>query len=284
MLVGTVFRAKDVRTAGLLTRRQLEGAAWRRLFRGVYADAELPVDHALRCRAARLLLPPGAAIAGLSAAFEHGVLLAGADDPVEVNVPREHRFGPVAGLRITHAELENGDVEDRRTTPARTVFDIALGRDLVEAVMALDALAKGGVLRPLHYDALRERLSTSRGGTRGLRALDLHDRAAESPQESRLRVRLVIAGLPKPVSQYVIRDARREFVARVDFAWPHARVALEYDGTWHADAGQLRHDRRRLNRLLAEGWTVLHATADRLRHEPDLVVAEVAACLAVAAT
>jgi hypothetical protein len=48
-LVGTVFRAADALGDGLLTRQQLRSRAWRRLFRGIYADAELPFDHALRC-------------------------------------------------------------------------------------------------------------------------------------------------------------------------------------------------------------------------------------------
>jgi very-short-patch-repair endonuclease len=282
-LAGTVFKAKDALDSGLLTKRQLSSTAWRRLFRGIYADAALPVDHALRCLGAHLLMPAQAAIAGHSAAYLYGAKVADTDAPVEVVVPWQQRFGPTAGLRIRFAELPREDVEDQRprsTTPVRTAADVAMGRDLIEAVVILDALAAGGVFRPLHVDQVRERLAKARGGRRGLRALDLHDRAAESPQESRLRVRLVLAGLPKPVSQYVIRDKSRAFVARVDLAWPASKVAVEYDGEWHADAAQLRRDRRRLNQLTAAGWTVLHVTADRLRHQLDQVVAEIAACLA----
>ncbi len=279
-LVGTVFRAKDARDHGLLTARQLDGGAWRRLLRGVYADAELPVTHRTRCVAAHLLMPEQAAIAGRSAAFLHGVELIDTGDPVEVVVPWQHRFGPVAGLKIRFADLTPGDVDKatpRSTTPERTAFDLALGTDLVETVTLLDAFAQSGVLRPGHLDALRTRLAGARGGQRGLRALDLHDRAAESPQESRLRVRLVLAGLPPPVCQHVVRDAANAFVARVDLAWPAVRLAVEYDGEWHAEATQLRRDRRRLNRLVAAGWTILHVTADRLRHELDKVAAEIAA-------
>ncbi len=281
-LVGTVFRAKDALDGGLLTKRQLQGGAWRQLFRGVYADAELPMSHGVRCTAAGLLIPEQAAIAGPSAAYLYGVALVGDDDPVEIVVPRRHRFGPIAGLRIRFDDLLPKDVDDgkpRVTTPQRTAFDVAQGRDLVESVTMLDALARGGVLRPLHVKPLRLRLQDTRGGQRGLRALDLHDRAAESPQESRLRTRLVLAGLPAPVSQYVVRDEHRQFVGRVDLAWPAAKVALEYDGVWHADGGQLKRDRRRLNGLVAAGWTVLHVTADRLHHELDLVAAEIARCL-----
>jgi very-short-patch-repair endonuclease len=285
-LKGSVFTARRALGQGLLTKAQLRGPAWRRLFHGVYADADLPVDHELRCRGAQLLLPGSAALARRSAAYLHGVHLAGPGDPVEVTVPRAHRFGPVAGLRIRFAELAAADIASdersglRYTAPLRTALDIAMGPDVVEAVVLLDALASGGVLRRFQVDALRERLAATRGGRRGLRALDLHDRAAESPQESRLRVRLVLAGLPVPQSQYVVRSPSGSFIARVDLAWPERKVAVEYDGKWHADTAQLRRDRRRLNRLVGAGWTVLHVTGDRMRHDFDAVVAEIAACLA----
>ncbi len=68
-------------------------------------------------------------------------------------------------------------------------------------------------------------------------------------------------------------------MARVDLAFPEQRVAVEYDGAWHGDPGQLTRDRRRLNALVAAGWTVLHVTAADLRQPEDLV-ARVAALLA----
>jgi very-short-patch-repair endonuclease len=282
-LTGTVFRARDAVAGGLLTKRQLSSGAWRPLFRGIYADADLPVDHALRCLGAHLLMPTHAAIAGASAAYLHGAKIVDSRAPVEVVVPWRQRFGPVKGLRIRFAAVPPADVSTRKprsTTPLRTAYDIAMGRDLVEAVVLLDALAQAGVLRRAHVEPLRERLAAARGGRRGLRALDLHDPAAESPQESRLRVRLVSARVPRPVSQHVVRDPSGRFIARVDLAWPGHKVAVEYDGVWHADAKQLRHDRRRLNQLVAAGWTVLHVTDDRLRHHLDEVAAEILACLA----
>jgi very-short-patch-repair endonuclease len=56
-------------------------------------------------------------------------------------------------------------------------------------------------------------------------------------------------------------------------------VAIEYDGAWHAGRGQFTRDRRRLNRLAAAGWTVLHVTAADL-YEPEALVARVRALLA----
>ena len=94
------------------------------------------------------------------------------------------------------------------------------------------------------------------------------------PPESRLRVRLVHAGIPRPQTQVVItRDGR--FVARCDLGWAEFRVAVEYDGLWHAEsASQIHADRRRLNDLVAADWVVLHVTAKRLRDDFDGFVRE----------
>jgi very-short-patch-repair endonuclease len=68
------------------------------------------------------------------------------------------------------------------------------------------------------------------------------------------------------------------FVARVDFAWVAQRLALEYDGLWHAEPGQFRRDRDRLNRLTAAGWRVVFVTAADL-HRPELLLARLRAAL-----
>jgi G:T-mismatch repair DNA endonuclease (very short patch repair protein) len=106
----------------------------------------------------------------------------------------------------------------------------------------------------------------------------LADGLAESPQESRLRLLLHRAGLPAPIAQFRIFDDGG-FLARVDFAYPELRLAIEYDGLWHAEPGQFAKDRRRLNRLSAAGWRVIFVTAADLRH-PDRLIARLAAELA----
>ncbi|WP_203741611.1 endonuclease domain-containing protein [Catellatospora bangladeshensis] len=91
-------------------------------------------------------------------------------------------------------------------------------------------------------------------------------------------VGLVLAGLPRPVTQHVVED-RGRFVARVDLAWPEYRVAVEYDGVWHAQADQFHRDRQRLNRLVGQDWIVLHLTAQRLRDDLPAFTAEVRTAL-----
>ncbi|GAB3958005.1 hypothetical protein GCM10027614_74570 [Micromonospora vulcania] len=149
---------------------------------------------------------------------------------------------------------------------------------MVEAVVVIDRLL---ARRITDIPALRE-YALRRAGRRGwrplLRAVDLADPGAESPQESRTRVRLVLAGLPKPETQWVVADHGR-FVARLDLAWPEYKVAVEYDGLWHDDPEQFHRDRRRLNRLLGGEWIVLHLTGKRLREDFDGFLAEVRAAL-----
>lgn len=265
-LRGRVFTWAEAVGSGLLTARQLRSPCWRRLLRGVYAESSLPVAHGLYVAAARLLIPPGAAFAGRSAAWVYGAEdLAGPEDPVEVLIDEGHRFGPVAGLVIrTERRIPPGHVVSvggyARTSPPRTAWDLARAApDLVEAVVVLDALMRAGVLRPRQLPLLTGPLRRA-GCRRVPAAAALADARSESPPETRLRVRMILAGLPAPTPQYVIRDDGR-FVARVDLAYPEAKLALEYDGLWHAERGQFGRDRRRLNALHAAGWRVIHVTA-----------------------
>ena len=85
-----------------------------------------------------------------------------------------------------------------------------------------------------------------------------------------MRLAILRAGLPAPVPQLTIR-MDNGYVIRVDLGWPEFRVALEYDGAYHADRVQMQRDRRRLNELAQQGWTVLHATASDL-HDPSAVL------------
>ncbi len=207
-----------------------------------------------------------------------------ANDPVEVLVDPTSRFGPLHGLRIHVARWEDRDV--RRidtfpvTSPERTCWDLASWLDIVEAVALIDSLLSCGAVT---IEQLRAYVTTregKRGWKRLTQAVELVDAKSESPQESKLRVRLVRAGLPRPVAQYVITRAGH-FIARVDLAWPEFKVAVEYDGLWHNDPAQFHRDRERLNRILGEEWIVLHVTAKRLRADFDGVVAEIRAALRI---
>lgn len=264
---------------GLLTRDQLRSSAWRRLFRGVYVHRDVPVTHALRAHAACVLLP-AAVVTGRSAAVLWGVELATVTDDVEVTVPSSSHPSRLPGLRARRSDLPRAHRWRRGgipvTTPAATAVRLAGLLTGDAGVIAVDQMIATGVvdLEPVRRLAAEGR---GPGAARARQVCALADGLAGSPQETRLRLLMHRSGLPSPVAQYrVIADGRT--VARVDFAWPEQKVALEYDGLWHAEPGQFAKDRRRLNQLTAAGWRVIFVTAADLR-DPEALLARIAAAL-----
>jgi very-short-patch-repair endonuclease len=279
-----VFRVRDVLADGVLTAGALRSSAWRRLYRGVYADARLPDSVGLRIRGASLIVPPTSVFSGRAAAYLHGATeLADLRSPVEVTVPAGTSFGPVAGLRIRHSDLHSADVTTvarrRCTTEMATALGIAAVEPVLSSVPALDILLRRGLVNGRELGTAAGVLA-GRGSRRARQAVELADLRAESQPESTLRVVLALAGI-RTVPQFTVRDERMTFVARVDLALPDVRLAIEYDGAWHGDAPQLTKDRRRMNALTAAGWRVLYITAADMRDHAALV-AKVRAFIAAA--
>jgi hypothetical protein len=101
-------------------------------------------------------------------------------------------------------------------------------------------------------------------------ALDLVDARSESPPESWVRVACALGALSEPVPQSdVVGDGI--WLARVDLAWPEARVVVEYEGEHHFDGLQIARDDVRLRRLVTAGWTVIRLSAADLRAMDDVV-------------
>lgn len=254
-------------TAVGLSWRNLQARSWRRLSRGQYAWTGLRHDAELLLRAVADRMPPRYAFSGATAGWMHGLDLAPCE-PIEATVGRDVPVRARAGVRLRRASLLESEVVSRRglrtTTAIRTVCDLGSGRNLPEAVVALDAA--------LHTElvdfASLTREVAARTGAKGIRrlrrALSLADGRAESPMESRLRVDLVVAGLPGPCVQSELHDASGAFLARVDLFYPDVRLVIEYDGQNHKQS--LAADLKRQNALINAGYHVLRFTAaDLLR-------------------
>ena len=118
------------------------------------------------------------------------------------------------------------------TTVARTLFDLAgvVGKGTMD--LSID-------------DALRHELTTTAGAVRDARSAHatgtsgqhrrfrevLRDRnpsVTESIAERRALRIFERHGLPVPITQYEIRNDSGRFVARVDFAYPDLKIAIEY--------------------------------------------------------
>jgi hypothetical protein len=214
-------------------------------------------------------------VSGRSAAVLWGLPLAQTDDDVELTVPPGSNVCRTPGLRLRRRVLEPGHITVRRGVRATTaeVTAVELTRDgmLDDAVILIDRFVDTRAT-----DLARVRAAAAAVSGRGCRqvrqAAALADGLAGSPQETRLLDR---SALPRPVAQFVVRDAVG-FVARVDLAWPEAKVAVEYEGAWHGESPQqVAADRRRLYRLTAAGWTVVFVTAADLHH-PEQLVARIA--------
>jgi hypothetical protein len=161
------------------------------------------------------------------------------------------------------------------TAPARIAFDLGKGRNLREAVVALDALLYQRVIRPENLGEIVSARIGWPGVGRFRQAVSLARPHVESPMETRMRLLLVDAGLPEPTVQHTVHDSRGYFVARLDLAYERLRIGLEYDGDHHRDRDIFRNDAVRLNRLRLLGWSVLRFTADDVVRYPERLVAQV---------
>ncbi|MGY1680086.1 endonuclease domain-containing protein [Geodermatophilus sp. SYSU D01176] len=280
-LLTGVFLGSAAVAEGFLTRGQLRVRSYHRLAQNVYADPSLELDHQLRCRGVALLLPPEARIGGHSAAAWYGAPFAGLIDPVTVVCPESTRWTGPRGVRVHRTVLDPGDlavVDDVPTTTAlRTAWDVMALEPLTTAVAALDAMARAHHVAVPGLLAMADRGAGRWGVSRVRRAVRYVDPRAESAPESRLRVCLVLDGL-EPVPQYEVFDGG-QFMARVDLAFPEARLAVEYEGAHHFLGTQVDEDAERLARLRAAGWRVIRVAAADMRDLATLI-ARIRAALA----
>ena len=146
----------------------------------------------------------------------------------------------------------------RATSITRTLNDLSRRLSVTEAVVIVDM-------------ALHSRIVDS--AALNPRVASFAEPATESPMESRLRMLLVLGGLPRPRVQVPLFDSRGLFVGRPDLYYPDHRLAIEYDGTMHRD--RLVEDNRRQNRLISEGVRLLRFTAGDVLRTPETVVSQV---------
>lgn len=258
------------------SRQCLRGRNWRRIGCGTYVWAGMDLDPHSELLALHCRLPPGCVFSGLTAGRLHGMDADG-NTAVEVTVPPGVSVRARPSLRIHTAGLDPSAVTRCGplpvTTPLRTCFDLARSLPMVDAVAALDS-ALHRKLVTLHE--LREyvgRSSRLRGIPQARRVIELVEADVESPMESRLRMILVLGGLPRPEVQIELLDCRGNFLARPDLLYPAARLAIEYDGTTHRD--NLVADNRRQNRLQRAGYRLLRYTSPDVYNRPDEILEEV---------
>jgi len=242
--------------------RDLRTRAYRRLFTGVYVDAQEPLTPALRAEAALVPFHGRAFASHASAARLYGT-------PIPT-LPDEH----VTVIRTRDRRSRDGIVchyASRATV--RTVRGIRVSDypqmfcELASLVSLVDLVIVGDHLlrhRRVTKSALIEFCATWAGsGARLARTAAGYVRTGvDSPMETRLRMLLVLAGLPEPTVNYEIRDEVGNLLRRHDLSYPSARVAIEYDGRLHVeriDRWESDLDRREASE--DEGWRMLVVTS-----------------------
>ncbi|MFG3300700.1 hypothetical protein [Micromonospora chersina] len=182
--------------------------------------------------------------------------------------------GPVGG----EPGLPGGPGRLLRTEPAVCAWETAVWSDPVRAVGIVDALLRMGTVNRPDLAEVADRHAGRPGGRRARWVFGLADPGSRSAHESHLRVRLVLAGLPRPVARHPVRGPSG-LVLHPPLAWPEFRVAVEHDGRWHADPDRLDRDRQRRHQLGAAGWLVPRVTGRRLDRELPALVREIRAAL-----
>ena len=142
--------------------------------------------------------------------------------------------------------------------------------DVVELVVAGDWLVRLKKTTPVELQAYAATL-TGRHPVTVRRAAALVRERVDSPPESRLRMCLVLAGLPEPECN-VDLGGDSFFIATSDLAYLVYRLLLEYEGDHHrTDRGQWQKDIRRERQLRQAGFEVQRITAETLRRPSQLV-------------
>ncbi|MCW2516557.1 MAG: hypothetical protein JWR11_5599 [Mycobacterium sp.] len=249
-----------------------------RVYRNVYVPKGCEMTAATRAAAAWLWSGRQSTLVGLSAAAVHGTKWIDPRLPAELN----RRNGkPVEGILIHRDELFDDERQSiggiSVSTPARTAFDLGRRPGCTLAVVRVDALANATGLQPSSVGALLARHPGVRGIPQLREVVGLMDGGAESPQETRTRLVLVDAGLPRPRTQIVVDQWR------IDMGYEEFKVGVEYDGVQHwTDARQYQRDIDRHAELLARGWLIVRVSADMLRYRRRVILVRICRALAEA--
>jgi Protein of unknown function (DUF559) len=266
------FLGRQAVRRGQLSAYQLR-EQFRPVYRNVYVSKHATLTALTRARAAWLWSGGHATLTGLSAAAVLGTKWLSAGKPAEMS--RSNRHAP-PGIIVHSYDLHGAEECTvngiRITSPERTAFDIGRTLSPSQAVPILDALANATKLKIGDVLALADIKHGVRNVRRLRSTLALVDGGAESPQESRVRLLLVAAGLPPPETQIEFSDEFGLVRIRVDMGWREWRVAVEYDGVQHwSDRYQRSWDIDRIAMLEAMGWVVVRVSAEMLSR-PNVVV------------
>jgi very-short-patch-repair endonuclease len=244
-------------------------------FRDAYVVGADEPDLVDLTRAALLLMPTRAVIAGHTAAalYGFGVVRTNAIHvAVPVGVPVPRRQGIVAHER---AMPFDGVVEVFGLPclpPERCAVELARCLPRPDGLAILDAALHCGVCTAESLAEEVDRHRRLRGVHQARELVPLATPLAECRQETHLRLVLHDGRLPTPRPQLEIADEWGVVRYRTDLGYDAQLVGVEYDGSSHAGLGRMRDDRQRHNWLDDHGWRMRYVTDVDLYRRPGMVV------------
>ncbi|UQX89949.1 DUF559 domain-containing protein [Jatrophihabitans telluris] len=180
-------------------------------------------------------------------------------------------------LRTHRNEIRRADVTVLDglpvTTLARSWWALGAVLRLADLVAAGDCALRLGVT----IDALDEqrRLWRGRRGNRTVAAaLPLLDQRSRSRPETHLRVIVRLGGLDCFDVNTPISNSDGEWLAEPDLSCEQARVALEYQGSDHAELSRMRRDITRATDLRRAGWMLLNYGPAEVFGRPEQIAPE----------
>ncbi|MEU0546988.1 type IV toxin-antitoxin system AbiEi family antitoxin domain-containing protein [Micromonospora sp. NPDC005979] len=270
---GLVTRAQAMRIG--FSRNDIDqlvaAGRWRRVARAVYLTSGHRVDppsRRCRIRAAVLSLgPPAHAVFGTAAEL-HGIAGLPQRDEIHVALPgRAARLARIADPAVVLHQLEHPPETVCRwrgipvTTPLTTISEILLREDRYASVSVLDSALNRRLLTLDCLARIPALIRGRRGAVAARGYLAEADGRSQSPLETRSRLRCVDGRVPPDVLQLEIRDPDGYLLGTGDLGWRGPRVVAEADGRdVHSVPEAVFADRRRQNRLVNAGWTVLRFT------------------------
>lgn len=277
--LGRTFTAAEANAAGIKP-YELGGPGFQRVFRGGYALATTELTERDRLTLALRLVPSARFVSHQSAARELGGVVPESSDVHLGTRLRRKTIAP--GLRLhffAHAPelIRFGGVT--MTSAPQTFLNLARPLELIDLLVFGDSLVRKSRVSPLELRRFCNERSAD-GVGRAREAAALVRAGVESPNESRLRLLIVSAGLPEPVINFPVADSRGIVTRRIDLAYPEFKLAIEYDGRHHIDrADQWRADVARREELEGQGWRFVIVTAADIFGDPGVVIRRIVTAL-----
>jgi len=250
-------------------RTALRGARYREIVKTIFIEVDQD-DCDSRVRAALMIHPEDAFASHWSAA--RVLKLPVPDNPFEhvtVRQKEDRRYRPWLKPHVTIRARGVIVVRGIRVTdPITTFLQMAGHLSLVDLVVLGDAIVRIFRIAPARLVEAAKK-STDYYAAAARRAAAYVRKGVDSPMETRLRMLIVLAGLPEPVVNVVLLHEDGTWRRRFDLCYVKIKLVVEYNGRQHREEPQRSEDERRREELEPEGYLILPFEAEDIYVTPE---------------